>query len=241
MCPVSSVVSFEHEVEFGTVRARPARRANRSRTTRLRDRLALHPAGARVEMELACIACARSAIRSRRAAPDVVFLAHFEQHLRPGVDRRVDALQEFVEERLQARDARRLVVIRPLLAAVNFQPLVLGRDPLESFERPALVQALIGPRRDDEGRRDDLREVRDFRRPERRRTADDPGSPARCPRSGACSRPRRSPRHFVQNDVSGMPPWRATSRYVSLHPSQMFIAARCGGCSAAVFHWLCDR
>ena len=39
------------------------------------------------------------------------------------------------------------------------------------------------------------------------------------------------------NAVSGIPPRATRSRYASLQPSSGLIAARCGGCSAAVSHW----
>jgi hypothetical protein len=42
---------------------------------------------------------------------------------------------------------------------------------------------------------------------------------------------------FFQN-VERMPPWRVMSRNQSAAPSQMHIAARCGGCSEATCHWL---
>ncbi len=48
--------------------------------------------------------------------------------------------------------------------------------------------------------------------------------------------PQRS-QMYGQKDVSGMPPCRATSRYVSLHPSHGLMAARCGGFSSATRHW----
>ena len=41
---------------------------------------------------------------------------------------------------------------------------------------------------------------------------------------------------FSQN-VQTMPPWCVMSRYQSAQPSQMHIAARCGGCSVATCHW----
>src|SRR5437867_4026485 len=42
---------------------------------------------------------------------------------------------------------------------------------------------------------------------------------------------------YGQKDVSGMPPCRTTSRYVSVQPSHGLIAARCGGWSSATRHW----
>src|SRR5262245_25216576 len=41
---------------------------------------------------------------------------------------------------------------------------------------------------------------------------------------------------YGQNQVSGMPPCRTTSRYVSVQPSHGLIAARCGGFSSATRH-----
>jgi len=37
--------------------------------------------------------------------------------------------------------------------------------------------------------------------------------------------------------LSGMPPWETSSRYVSVQPSSMFIALRCGGWSSATRHY----
>ena len=74
--------------------------------------------------------------------------------------------QEVVEEGALALDVLRLVVVGPLLAAVDVEPLLLRRDAPEALQGAAGVQPLVRPAGHHEGRHADGLEVGGLARPE---------------------------------------------------------------------------
>jgi hypothetical protein len=71
-------------------------------------------------------------------------------------------MQEVVEEDPLALHRFRVVVIGPLLAAVDVEPLLRRGDSPEALQRATGMQAVIGPARHHEGRDGDLLQVSAF-------------------------------------------------------------------------------
>ena len=71
--------------------------------------------------------------------------ANLDQDLGPLPNSGSRGFEKVIEELQLLLAARRLVVVMPLLAAVNLEPFLAGGDALVGFERAAGVQALVGP------------------------------------------------------------------------------------------------
>ncbi len=119
-----------------------------------------------IEEQLPILCSGHGPAGERPGVADKVPFADFQAHPRPGGHRSLLAFEEMIEELLEQRDVGGRVVVRPFLAPVYQQPLVLRGDSAESLERAAGVQALISPAGDDKGRRPYLLELRALGLPE---------------------------------------------------------------------------
>src|SRR5262249_14246040 len=84
----------------------------------------------------------------------------------PRVEFALLAEQKVIEEGAQPGHWLRLVEVSPLLAPVDFQPLLARGNSPEAFQSPAWVQALVRPARHDKGREGDSLQIGGLRFPE---------------------------------------------------------------------------
>ena len=92
-------------------------------------------------------------------------MAHLQQHLRLLAPAGVFAFEEVTEELLLQAEAVIRVEMRPMLDAVNFEPLLVRRGAHEAFEISARMQSLPAPIGGREQRRLDLAPIRHARAP----------------------------------------------------------------------------
>src|SRR5262245_50202716 len=93
-------------------------------------------------------------------------LPRLQPHARPILQVRSDTTQEVIEEGSQAFPRTLLIVVRPLLAPVDLEPLLFRLDAPKALQRSSRMQTLIGPAGNDECRYLDGFQVRRLRRPE---------------------------------------------------------------------------